>query len=1762
MDAFALRQQILKVYSDYVHSFLKIRDENIRRLVKEKLVEGVLWPEPLVQLNPSYEDAADVGDLVDEGVLHPLCAQVFMDGEGKPFRLYCHQEEALRVAARHEPYVLTTGTGSGKSLTYFIPIVDHVLKHNPERHSVRAIIVYPMNALINSQLEAIGRLADNVPNFPVRFARYTGQENQDRRQELIDDPPHVLLTNYVMLELMLTRTRERVFTNRATAELDFLVMDELHSYGGRQGADVSMLIRRLRERCGNPELLCVGTSATMAAGGSRQEQRHAVADVASKIFGVSVPRDNVIDETLKRVTVPYDTHAGERPNPVLRDSVKMFSEGHAPLSQSIGRGAGGEGLPYDDFIHHPLAVWIEETFGIQEIDGHLRRRLPVTLAQGAKRLAEETETDPETCRRALEAMFRLGSHVTDPDGNPVFAFKLHQFISQGDSVYATPEPPERRHITMVGQTYAPGEGADRPLFPLVFCRECGQEYLTVRLQEREGRIVSTLADLDESEIEDTREGYLLIEDPANPIWGPKREADLPDNWFRQTRAGRNPKREFAPSIPRPFWVRPEGTLSTLPPGTETAGDGEATLSWFIPKPFLTCLNCGVVYTRRDKADFRKLARLSSEGRSTATTLLGLSTVAGLRQQEDVERAARKLLSFTDNRQDASLQAGHFNDFVQVALLRSAVYRALPEDGSALDHRDIAQEVVKALDLPESAYAKSYASNRERGRGRLSRINRRALQALMEYRVYEDLRRGWRVVQPNLEQCGLLHIEYEELDELCRDPGPWQTHPLLASATPETRYQVACAFLDHLRRALAIDASPLGEEAQGQLERDVNDALNENWAFGPNPILRTAGWFVPSGGDRQSGDGSLSERSALGRYLRSSRTWPGLQDTLSADDYRKLLSAWLDILQADGYILVRDEDGAVQLRASSFVWKRGDGTPVEPDPIRSRWMPSAQESDLEREANTFFSRFYAEAAAELGSMSGQAHTGQVSKDDRITREGQFREGELALLFCSPTMELGIDIADLNAVHLRNVPPSPANYAQRSGRAGRSGQPALVTTYCSVHSGHDQYFFRRPVDMVSGVVAPPRLDLTNEELLKAHIHAVWLAKTGLSLQWSIIETLDTAQDGYPLQENAAHNIELPAARLQECFEECRRVLASDEAALTQAQWYSDDWLWQILTNAPRAFNAAFARWREMYAAADRQLQTARQVIDHSYQRRVDRQERQTAERQEREARRQKDILCNQTESRGESDFNPYRYLASEGFLPGYNFPRLPIRAFVSGATREGEFISRPRFLALTEFGPGNIIYHEGRKFRITRSQLPSGNAQERMVRTKLCKVCGAFHEGEEALVDVCEYCGIRLDADNSDFTEKLFEMTDVVTRRTERITCDEEERRREGYRVDSAFRFAYDERNVRHERATVQHAEGHPLFTLTYGPAATLWRINHGWRRAQDTGFTLDMNTGDWVAKPGDNSTPAGGTADIMPDQRLSGVRLMVRDTRNILLLHLAVSEVEEGEPPFAPMESGGEDLVLVDEAHFASLQAALQRGMELVFQVDTGELAAERLGRDEKRGILFWEAAEGGLGILSRLVEEPGLLAEVARAGLEICHFGPDGEDLRPPEDLDEGCVRACYDCLLSYSNQWDHPILDRHLIRDMLLALADARVNRESAGRSYEEHYHWLRERTDPASELERRFLDHLYQTGRRLPDHSQPTLADFAVCPDFYYEDGLVCVFCDGSVHDTPSVREEDRSVREELGDRGYRVVEIRYDRDMEDQVSAYSDVFGEARE
>ena len=1668
LDIFNLRDEVVGDYRRYIESFLKIRDPQVEAFVNQELERGELWSEPLVQLNPSYKPGASVTQLVQQGVLHPDCSRYFAK-DGKPFQFHYHQEQAFLAAQRQEPYVLTTGTGSGKSMTYVVPIFDDLLRH-PEIKGVRAILVYPMNALINSQKEEFDKFLSQVSSTHIRVEKYTGQENQTQKSEIQNNPPQILLTNYVMLELMLSRTYEDKLV--ASPELKFLVLDELHTYRGRQGADVAILIRKLRQRCGQ-NLLCIGTSATMSTEGSRENRRQTVAEVASKLFGNEVKLENVIDETLERSI--------KRPTPSAEELSRSLL---ASLIPEAERSLAA-------FKAHPLAAWMEMNFGLAESLGHLVRRTPISLAAGAEQLAAQTQVAVEICRDTLKQMFLWGSKTKG------LAFRLHQFISQGGSVYATIEKSDRRFLTLEGQ-YATTN--DRLLYPLVFCRQCGQDYYVVRYDRDNCTVSPMLAIALDTDTDDAEksEGYITLDEPE--LWDTSDEDRLPDSWFNESKKkGRVAKKDYIQHIPQKLRILPNGTI--------TNSLLEGTSCWFIGKPFLTCLNCGVVHDKR-KYEFTKLSRLSSEGRSTATTLLCLSTVNRLKSSPAIEPEAAKILSFTDNRQDASLQAGHFNDFVQTSFLRAALNRAL-QTNQSLTHAQLVSEVVKHMDIEQSNYAIQPAFF-----GHGQQKNERIFRELVEYRLYEDLRRGWRIVQPNLEQCGLLTIEYAQLQGACDHLQLWQHYQnaILLQATPIQRFAVAKALLDHLRKELVIDAVLLQPSRIDQLRREVAQAIKEPWKFDTDERLHIAAGASCVSGDPKSKTTKvkLTSRSKIGRFLRSSTAWPWLQQTLSEPEYNELITALVNVLCAAGYLL--QEGGQIQLRIDCMAWLAQTLDRIPADPLSSKHLQGSGETGIE--VNRFFQDFYQNNAQLIHSLEGREHTGQVSNEDRQERENKFRQGELATLFCSPTMELGIDISDLNTVHLRNVPPTPANYAQRSGRAGRSGQAALVVTYASVGSGHDQYFFKRQEQMVAGSVAPPKLELGNQDLIKSHVYSVWLAHTGMNLKDSMNQILELELDGYPLKDDVIAQLTLTDDAKEECLKAAQVMLADTfcQADLSRASWYSTQWLRYTIENALVAFNHACERWRRLYNVAFLQLADARNTIDRVARGGATQQERQQADTQEKEAKRQINLLVGQlgsSKNQTELEFYPYRYFAAEGFLPGYNFPRLPVRAYISAGDR-GRFISRPRVVAIREFAPNNIVYYEGSKFQISKTRVPVTGIENSYQRVSVCPNCDYFHIGEGSVRSTCENCLSRLAADsygNPAMLTRVLPMETMITRRRERITCDEEERLKYGYNVTTHFRYDSHKQQI----ATVTAPDGSQLLRLTYGETAKILRLNRGSRRnRQERGFKLDTASGVW----GDSNNEEA-LSNLQPE-----VHLMVDDTCNILVIE--------------PLNIQNNN----SEAFLATFQFAMERAIQAVYKLEADELASERLGQG--RYLLFWEAAEGGAGVLSQILEKPEAFRQLANMALDICHFHHEKES----------CTKACYQCLLSYRNQFDHPLLDRYSIRSKLEQLTGSTINRHASGSSREAQYQQLRQQTDPNSEFERVVLAEIYQRGLRLPDSAQELIAQVNSKPDFIYKDAMVAIFCDGSVHDRPGQQQQDRISRANLEDFGYYVLTLRYNEEWQSQL------------
>jgi len=1616
MKAFDFDHHLIENYARFSRSFSTIRAADLQEAISREYDGGRFWPDALLSLNPRYESGPTTVDLVRSGALDPATAQVFRFGS-VPLQFHAHQGQAIAKAQAGQSYVVTTGTGSGKSLCFFVPIVDAIIRARKAGQAARtrAIIVYPMNALANSQIKEIDKFISQsgLPeNLKPIVKRYTGQESSEERQKIADNPPDILLTNFMMAELLLTRQDEIDVKVMGNAKgLEFIVLDELHTYRGRQGADVAILVRRLRDRCAPDTVpICVGTSATMASEGSDEGRARVVSEVASRLFGVEIGPDAVIDESLRRATddrLSLDTVVPELARAITAE---------IPIK-----------LADSDLVKHPLAVWVELALGLE--DGLvLKRRKPIPFGEAAEKLSVSSGVDLSQCRTVLKTFLTrvsLPERERGGSGESAFlAFKLHRFISGSGEIYTTLRPQPRR-ILLDGQLEDPQNPGVR-LYPTRFCRQCGHEYHVVTKTDQGDGIVFLPRNIDDTPLDcddDTDiAGYLTPRGGQDPDYRFDGTIEsFPEGWVEE----RNGTFKLRPN-------RAKRAPAQVTIGGNGRYDPNGEPFWFIPGKFGFCVCC-LDEPSSAMRERSKLAGLSAEGRSSATTLLVSSALEWLNQRGNgIPADKRKLLSFTDNRQDAALQAGHFNDFLFVSLLRGGILRAVIDAGNdGLSEDEFGLRVVRALGFTASNKVARVHWMLDPGAGAVTRSDsERVLAKVLAHRVWTDLRRGWRFTNPSLQVLKLIDVDFVGLDDVASDRDRLGTIlPTLGAMGDDDRKRVVRLLLEAMLEGLAVGTEALELAVLDTVAQKSRSHLRTPWSIDikETPRGRTTLFLQAPGKDLV---GLREEQTILraghnSRIARLINRNSVIGTKLRKDDYLIFMAGLLDLLTEEGLVSPVEADGGVR------------GWRVSPSAVRL--IPGEAVRRGEPLGNRYFHDLYYGIADQLASgssvyfgLEGREHTAQVSQRQREWREWRFRfepddrekiaefeteikaNGEsnqfLPTLFCSPTMELGVDISVLNAVYLRNVPPTPANYAQRAGRAGRSGQAAVIVTYCAAGSPHDQYFFERRNDMVSGMVRPPALDITNRDLVCSHLQAIWLAEAGLALSPDIPEILDLQKPGYPLKDDIL-NVIRAAALVGKARAPMRRVLGQIMASAGGLSpiWMgdADDYVTEVATRAPITFDRAFERWRELYNSARSQLIEANARSQVTGLSAADRRKIKAAQIQ---AMDQIGIL-EQGKATNGSDFYAYRYLATEGFLPGYNFPRLPLYAFIPGDGKSGSFLQRARFLAISEFGPRSLIYHEGRAFRVMKAKLPpetrTSDGQELATHEiTICPSCGAAHEGE---TDRCHACNAHMAGELP--VRRTLRIDNVEAAPTERITANDEERVRQGFEIQTVFSWP-----KKHGRIDVTEAafitDGAPLLTLQYANSAEISRINKGLKRRRDKtvlGFMIDPRTGYWSKTEDEDQD-----VDLPPDA-VRPVRIVpiVRDHKNALLFRFHAPE-------------------MYDPKTIVTVQHALLRGIEVVFQLEEGEILGEPLPqRENRRSILAYEAAEGGAGVLNRLVEDSAALNSVARKALELMHFqGIDAAVAAGDPDLlkdrdGETCVRGCYRCLLSYFNQPDHEMIDR-----------------------------------------------------------------------------------------------------------------------------------------
>ena len=1718
MNIIDLYDRLKDSYKSYLESFVTIKDERIKEKVAESIQQEELWPQALIQFNPNFDQGIGVKEMIEQGLPIHKDLELFFSNN-----FYKHQQEAIELGCQDKEFIVTSGTGSGKSRTFMATIFNYILQHESTcKDKTLAIIVYPMNALINSQWEELNRYkmtfeaAAGRP-CPFTFGKYTGQENEEARSKMQETPPNIILTNYMMLELLMTRAGNEEGLRKCFLDnLHYLVFDELHTYRGMQGSDVSFLIRRIKSQASG-HVLCFGTSATMVADETLTyaEQRQKVAEVASCIFGSTYTKEQVIDETLTIGLSENEPSYVELCN-ALKSGVKKTDV-------------------LEDLKRYPTAIWIEQNIALKwsKQEKKYFRGDPVSIEKIAKKLSAQIDVPEDKCvKHILDVLDWCNSFNTNNQEN-VLPYKIHQFIAQTGNVYATIGSYSSRRISVKENLYCDelSHGETKVMYyPLVFSRISGHEFYVVRFDQANNRILPRSFDgrvVTEDETTMT-DGYIIIPNKGECALDFKLDLEseeIPDDWFTKTKRGRKLKKNFEERIPKSIYVDQSGFASFDVP----MGDTEYMEAIYVPSPLMYDPTAHAVYKGK-QSEWSKLAKIGGEGRSTATTVLSYENV-NIMKSLGVNETDRKVMTFVDARQDAALQAGHFNDFVRIGKVRSAIWNAVNSFDGDIDSSRIGRLVFENLGLKLEEYSK-YINLRGHAVKEVEEIMTNYLSTI----IFDDLAGNWSVIMPNLEDCALLRIDYKYLhEEITGEGGNERLYdvPELEGLSDEQKEEFIIQILDYFRHKLCIDSSDRTLSAVKDLTKKVRDNLKKPWTLDENDKIEIHSelFLVKPRANRNRNYESGGYRSKLSTFVRDYLAANANKHITNEKDYIDYMESLFDVL--GNYI--KSEQGLYQVKYNQFLWRKGDMENIHRDMIRIRTLKG--ENTFVNKPNRYFQHFYQSIPLQKVNLEAKDHTGQVQKEEREIREQEFREGKFPILYCSPTMELGIDIKDLSIVGLRNVPPTPANYTQRAGRAGRSGQAALVYTYCRPRNSHENYYLTHPEKMVKGEVKAPRMELINEELFRTHLHSTILSICPIPQLSEGIAQLVNYDDirNITLKEEVRVHLQLSEERKDEIKAIFKKVMTdsflANRIVEENPRWFTDSWIDGVIDAYEYDFNKSLNRWRALYIEAQTQIEDAQHITrNHVYGDNTT--ERQNALLKERRAINQREALLgiNLGRNKEENEFYPYRYLASEGFLPGYNFTKLPQRAMLQYKNDKVEYLSRPKFLALSEFGPQNIIYNNGGKFRVTRMMISTDVTSHKFFYNPKTGVIYKDQENSTHHTDIIT--GESLDGTAKLIPGTCIEAQDMIAQEEEKITCQEEERNRKFYQVKTYF--ACDDINSICESELL--SQGNHLANIRYIPSCRLTYFLESKNDKNGNGFMFDTKTGDWISNDEMNRREANKGQNPEAYDRTKCVKLFAESTANAIYIQ--------------PLKA----LMLNSNDAVRTFLYAFKQAIEDVFQVEGSEIGADIMGELDVPNILIYENAEGSLGILDRLVKEPDSYRAVVNRAYEICFDEPEYS----AEELEE-LLPADYSNLLNYYNQPYHQQIDIRQIYNALSLMKEASIEVHHVGQSlsYDDQYRALEATRDHNSSTEYKFLKYLYEHRLRLPDKAQPTFRNmYYVQPDFQYGDRIV-VFCDGTPHDNPEIQEDDALKREALENAGYVVLSWHYATPLADFIEEHSDLF-----
>ena len=1092
-------ENIVRAYREYLLSAFEFSSDFIQDGFSKALeTDFALSRGPYLQVTPPYKRGKTLAALIHEGILHPsfkrLDTSVLDDGtqvlpNNRP--LYEHQVESIQKVVKGRNLLVATGTGSGKTEAFLLPIINYLLAEGNagtlNEPGVRTLLLYPMNALANDQVKRLRQLLTVFPE--ITFGRYTGETKKDTKSALEDyraqfgelplnnelisreqiqqKPPHILITNFAMLEYLLLRPEDTsLFDGDSGRHWKFVVLDEVHTYQGAKGGEIAMLLKRVRDRVHASEksrIQYIGTSATIGDSHDAtvrermQKFGQGLFDEQFEVRAASEMSDVISPQFENLLTVESQWTSTPSDIEVLADAIhqnpKDDSRGvlDATVAQICER--------------HKISLEKQRTpaeslgyVALRDSNFHSLQKYLLNSSAELPDIAEKlfgTKSNAETVRLLVDVY--SAARVPNEEFN-VLSARYHVLMRALEGLFCcfSPKHPDAKpRVFLERHEKCPtcsAAGIDSAAFELAPCQQCGSHYIVgSRINVTDLREQISQAEQFNRELE----YFSFAEDEATSLDEDELLTDsndeVSDTYALCLECGEIDEKQLQCG---------HSSLSTR--RVRKSKPKESDL------PLRTCINCSARTTGQ------MVSRVQT-GQDAPGAVIAAATYQQLPPSKSVETQTligegRKLLTFSDSRQDAAFFAPYLERTYSKMIQRNLIYRTLTKKATPTQFEDLLQPIQQlATDFRVLDPMKSSESRRTEVSAWLCR---------------ELLATDGRL---SLSGVGLVDIRPSLRAEI--------TAPMCltsAGMTPKDAMQTMQFLLNTLREQ-AVITIPDGVDIEDEIfaPRNVVVGMRE---FSEKGIL---GWRPHSG--------KSNRRHAFLAKLRDA-------SVLNADPDVLLQSLWFDELRNPkspwSKFLVdsksRQGISVNQLDYRQFEFASVSTTDHVAQCGRCKQISWTNVANVctRHQCNGTLNKILPVNARKAGyrnqyqysapnGMMVEEHTGQLSNEYAADVQHRFTNGQINVLSCSTTFELGVDLGEIQAVLMKNVPPSPANYVQRAGRAGRRLNSAALAITFAQRRSHDLYYFNAPGELVNGKVRAPQLSNDNIRIQRRHLHSVALA-----------------------------------------------------------------------------------------------------------------------------------------------------------------------------------------------------------------------------------------------------------------------------------------------------------------------------------------------------------------------------------------------------------------------------------------------------------------------------------------------------------------------------------------------------------------------------------------------------------------------------------------------------------------------------------------------